>query len=74
MSMLCQYMSKLRHRGIPDINTIALAKFFNAIPIKRKHSCAFSLCGSTASDRKSIDISEKECRDVALLRLYKGYG
>jgi hypothetical protein len=36
---------------------IALARFFNAMPMSRRHSWAFSLGGSAASDRRSIVFS-----------------
>ncbi len=37
---------------------MALARFFNAIPISRRHSWAFSFGGSCASDRRSIVFSK----------------
>ncbi|MBN3869676.1 MAG: hypothetical protein HWQ23_05010 [Nostoc sp. JL33] len=37
--------------------------------------CSLRLCGSLrqAAPRLRYSVSPKECRDVALLRLYKGY-
>jgi hypothetical protein len=33
----------------------------------------FGRCGCVEIEKSLIDISENECRDVAMLRLYKGF-